>query len=652
MSLNNSLFERIAENLKPYPPFLYLNREDLLKLSRMVRIKFHEQGELVFSEGDKRRPKFFVVNNGSVKVSSTTRSKNALNDVRKKGDILGVGHLLEAEGVYVNTAETCEDTILYTIPWEPFAELLPLYPDAVRYLKANIGLRSDLPIPALRGTVEMLPAEDLPETLVGRVEQTTELSKYATERFVNCEPGETMQEVAFKMLNEKAEAIVVVDGEGYPQGIVTKTDMAKAVQSGRHPQEAVAADFMSYPVITIDSNPRLGNCLRIMMKSGFQHLCLTEDGTSRSPAKGVISERDLMLYYGNNPMVIIRQIGEINSFRELNHMRARADKLILHELRSSSSLKWFSEILNELNRAFVKKVIRLAMDTLRKEGLYVPQASFCLFFAGAGGRAELFTRSPMDRGLVYVPDEEKDSEYCASFFEKLSVRISEGLLKCGWTHNEMGYTENNPLWCQPLEVWKSYFNDWIGNTDAKSIYDNLHWFDMSPAHGVEVLVDELRLAQHVRMDQNKRFVRHLSELILQNLPSHKAYAEFNSRDDHGDPVPFNLYKNVVEPIVNMVRLLALANQVKYETSTPGRLKKLEEVFEDKTELFDDVAEGFNFAMFVCTRTGLRDQSPGHLIDPGELDAIEVQLIKSTFRGVLDLRNFIEQQYLQETQEKS
>jgi len=645
MKLANSLFERIADFLAEYPPFNYIEARDLESIARTVRIKFHEKDEIIFEEGTPRKKHFFVLNKGSVKVTSSRRGKRELIDIRKEGDLLGTGHLLEPNGNYVSTAVTIEDTILYAVPWVEFANFLPLYPDVIRYLKANISLRSDYRIPSMAHHVEMFSPEDEVDSLILRIEQTTKLSEYAKARFVYCAPTESMQEVAFKMIHNKTEAIVVVNRDGHPLGMVTKTDMAKAVQSGRSPKKVTAQDFMSSPVITIESDPRLGRCLRIMMKTGFQHLCLTKDGTPESPACGVISERDLMLYYGNNPMVIIRQIGEINSFEELSHMRHRADMLTLHDLRSAESIGWFAEVVHDLNRNFVKKVIRLALDTLRAEGNYMPPSSFCLFFAGLGGRKELFTRNAMDRGLIWVSDRPNDEEVCRNYYQKLAIRINEGLLKCGWTDNKKGFTESNPQWCQPLRVWKEYFNDWIATDDLEQLYSNLHWFDMLPADGLDYLLDDLYISRKIRIDNNDLFLRKLARATLNHSANPSDYESFNRLDENGKPERFDLDAYVYSPLVDMGRVMAYAQGIQHVTSTYERFLTLAEIDPANKSAYEEAAEGFRISLLIIARTGLKEQSNGKKIDPGTLNSLEIQLVKSTFRTVLNLQDMIEEKFL-------
>ncbi len=644
MRIANSLFERIADFLEEHAPFQYMNKADLLEIAKLIRIKFHEKDEIIFDAGKIRKKQFFIINKGSVNVTNPAASKRSLTDTRYVGDLLGVGHLFDPGGCYIHSATTAEDTILYSIPWEPFEKILPFYPDVARFLKANISLRSDLDLPTIAGVTGFSHTDPLSDTLVDRIEEITQLSEYARDRLVHCGPHETMQEVAFKMLNTKSEAIVVVNHDHYPLGIVTKTDMARAIQSGRSPAQATAEDFMSSPVITVKDNPTLGNCLRIMMKSGYQHICLTENGTDQSPTSGLISERDLMLYYGNNPMVIIRQIGEINRFEELSHMRHRADMLILHELRSAEGIEWFSDVVHDLNRAFVKKVIRLSMDSLREEGVYMPQASFCLIFAGAGGRRELFTRHAMDRGVMWLADHEKDHAYCEEYFSKLSELIHEGLLKCGWTKNLEGFTESNPKWCKPISEWKSYFEGWITEGKGIELFENLRWFDMLPADGYEKLAEETRGHIQQLIKDHPSFVKRLAQTVLENAPTSEDFEKFSPKGPKQYTHFFDLYGKVCMPLVNMARLLTFAHNLPFRNTTYERFKALAEADPKNRHIYDEAAEGFRISLFIVSRSGLRDQNPGNLVHPKELSSLEVQLAKSTFRNVLSLQNFIESQY--------
>lgn len=639
MSLSESLFQRIADFLDDYPPFQYLGKEDLLQIARLVKIKFHERDETIFEENTPRRNLFYVIHNGSVRVFNRKGKKHQLRDLRVEGELLGIGHISGLSN-YTQSAVAENDTILYSIPWEPFSQLLPAYPDVMRFLRANTSLH-----PESRSwggaASEMLPGDPGADTLVGHINETTYLPQIVQKRFLACHPNDTLQEAAYKMLQNELEAIIVVDQEGLPKGMITKTDMTRCIQAGRLPRKALAKEFMSAPVITVGDNPRLGDCMRLMLKSGCRFLCMTKDGSSFTPATGVISERDLMLYYGNNPMVIIRQIGISDNFEELTHLRYRADMLMLNELRSVDAILWFSEVVHDLNCSFARRVLELAQADLRAEGYYPPDVDICWMAAGAGGRKELFTRTAMDRGMVFKPLSAPAEAHANEYLNRLTAAISNGLIKCGWTPNTRQMTEANIQWNRSLNDWEAYFHQWINHTLEDELPAVLPWFDLLPIAGDEYLVDSFQSVLVREIASHPAFIRRLATVTITSIPKPEFYESFSTRGSREGERRFDIAHSVLQPLSHLARLFALREGIVKHTSTIDRFNKLAKISPANRPLFEDAAEGFKIALFCSAKTGLREQSPGNLIEPATLTGIEQQSIKSTFRSIFELQNLAE-----------
>ena len=48
-----------------------------------------------------------------------------------------------------------------------------------------------------------------------------------------------------------------------------------------------------------------------LIKNNISHLCITKDGTRSSKAVGIFSNHDLLVSFGNNPSILIKEIKRV-----------------------------------------------------------------------------------------------------------------------------------------------------------------------------------------------------------------------------------------------------------------------------------------------------------------------------------------------------
>ena len=120
----NVIAGRVKEFLIQFPPFLFLNEEDLNKLALHVEIVFYKKGEIIFQEKNLPKNHFYVLRKGSVKLIAN----EALMDICDEGDIFGIRSLI-VKKPYIASAVCEEDGIVYLISHEIFEPFLKNYPD-------------------------------------------------------------------------------------------------------------------------------------------------------------------------------------------------------------------------------------------------------------------------------------------------------------------------------------------------------------------------------------------------------------------------------------------------------------------------------------------------------------------------------------------
>jgi CBS domain-containing protein len=102
------------------------------------------------------------------------------------------------------------------------------------------------------------------------------------------EPGETITQVAQRMVERNVGAVLVLDG-GRLVGIMTERDLMRAVARGL-PGDAVVAEFMTRDPETIEPDDTTQHAVVLMIHGGFRHLPVVEG----DDVVGMLSIRDLM----------------------------------------------------------------------------------------------------------------------------------------------------------------------------------------------------------------------------------------------------------------------------------------------------------------------------------------------------------------------
>jgi signal-transduction protein with cAMP-binding, CBS, and nucleotidyltransferase domain len=130
---------RVADFLKQHAPFDSLPESDLLALAGSGRVKFHEDDEFLFRQGDAPGTALFVIQQGRVELLDETAAIPRLRDVLGEGDLLGLDRLL-GYGKHRHSARTVGDVILYAIDATLFAGLAAAHREVERYVAAHAAV--------------------------------------------------------------------------------------------------------------------------------------------------------------------------------------------------------------------------------------------------------------------------------------------------------------------------------------------------------------------------------------------------------------------------------------------------------------------------------------------------------------------------------
>lgn len=122
------------------PIFSSLDKEDLLKIARLIKHKDYKKGDFIFHTGDKI-DSIIIINEGSAKaVKYTAEGREQILYVFLEGDFFGEKYLLTNETASYSV-EVLKDVKVCMLMKEQFKELLYNYPDIAIKIIEELGNR-------------------------------------------------------------------------------------------------------------------------------------------------------------------------------------------------------------------------------------------------------------------------------------------------------------------------------------------------------------------------------------------------------------------------------------------------------------------------------------------------------------------------------
>ncbi|MGB5833817.1 MAG: DUF294 nucleotidyltransferase-like domain-containing protein [Thiohalocapsa sp.] len=645
-----SIAYRVADFLRRYPPFQYLTDSELLELVGGGRVAFHENGELVFEQGRKRSRYVYVIQQGVVRLIDVQPDGETLCDVRGDGDLLGIGRYLGIDE-HIYTARTESDVILYALPAELFWELVKRHPRASRFLAAyfTAGI-------APAGLETEQPRSD--EVRLGR--RPVDWMAHRVEpvlppETVVCSPDTPLRDVAVRLAETGCPAAAVSAGDGQ-FGLITQTMLSDRVASGELSPNAPAHELMRSVCGLAKPGQPAGHYLTRMLQLETEHLLLTADGRSEGPVVGIVSRRDLTRVEGAAPLAIVEDMARASCIGDLAQLRAQGEAVIAAGLTGVDSIHWLAPIAAAFDAAVLKRVVGLVEGALAEEGIENPDLDHCWVFFGSAGRSELLTAHDLDHGLIYDDPAPNLRRNARSYFLELGRRVSAGLAACGYVTSAKTIVSGHPSACRAIGEWERAFGNWIQDPIESCVYRATAFFDLRPVHGDCRMVERLERHIHGEKERNPGFVPLLVNDSMANLPPLTFFRGLVIDDDGAYTEMLDLRRATLQPVGDIARALALDYGSRLTTqrgchpgshwgaSTMERLRALTPEDDDAALLIDETAAAFRNALYHRARTGLTTDTDGSRVDPSKLTRLEQNLLKSGFRTVLRLMEFMGRRY--------
>ena len=447
-------------------------------------------------------------------------------------------------------------------------------------------------------------------------------------------------EVVARMAEAGASAVVVVDPEGSPSGILTQQDVTRRIVGGPTMDQTVGT-LMTRPVATVTEGQWLYEAIGLMRRLGFRHMPVV-DGAGR--LTGMFDLHEALTAAMPGLVANIDRLTHESSLNGLHEVKVAQVQLAADLFAEHVPAPEIQDLVSGINNDIYRRLLALDLTILRAEEGGEPPVAFCTIVMGSGGRGESFLFPDQDNGFIL--DDYPDTEHARidAFFIELASRMTEELNQLGFPRCHGGVMATNPVWRKTRSQWRRQLERWMAKrSDAALLFCDV-LFDFRGVHGADAFAEELRDMILASCGENPGFLRHMFGVQAE----HRAgLGWFNrlltERHDTAHKGEINLKLAGTLPLAEAVRLLALKEGIR-ATGTLARLDELAAAGRLGRDVQDQLHAAFDHITGLQLRQQIADYQSGRplssFVAPDSLTVRETRLLKQAFKAINDFRTHV------------
>lgn len=508
----------ILSYLHPYDVLSSDARNDILKQSTWIDVG---KGQQIYACGDHLKGLYII---GSGQVSITDASGAPLSLLNRENSF-GERGLLR-DNIAVTTATADEDCRLLCIPAALFRSLLTQHEAFQRFFD-----RSGPAAPSRKADLTSVRVEAL----------------MATGPAV-CSPDTSIKTAGRIMRDGRISCLCVV-ADSALVGIVTLRDIVNKAVAEDLPKDTPVSSIMT-------ANPRVlppsaigSDVLHLMMEYRLGHLPVVSAGR----LVGIVTQTDLTRFQASHAASLVAQAAHARSAADLAEITARIPGLLVQLVAAGNRHDAVTRMITDIADVVTRRLLRLA-----EEKFGPPPAKYLWLACGSQGRQEQTGVSDQDNCLIL---EDGTSDTDLEYFQPFAQFVSDGLNACGYVYCPGDMMATNPLWQQPLSVWKDYFKGWIASPSKEAQMLASVMFDLRPIGGDESLFDDLHAQTLNAAAGNSIFTAHMATNALTHATPLGLLRGLTTirAGEHRNTIDTKL--NGVIPVVDLGRMYALQGQL-------------------------------------------------------------------------------------------
>lgn len=447
-----------------------------------------------------------------------------------------------------------------------------------------------------------------------------------------CFLNDSIKKAVQIMTRTSSGVILVQSNEGIPVGIFSDSDLRERVVAENVDFDQAIHKVMVAPLVTISEKQMLFEAILKMRAKNVKYICMDN---IKGEVTGVLSLEDLANAQHHSQTMLTHRISVAETKDELKACYNQLAPLVKALMESGMKVHKLTSLISNVSDEITKRVIQLCTE----EGEVAP-VKYSFIILGSVGRKEQTMATDQDNAFIFEDVPEEKFPEVQEYFLNLGRSINEWLDFIGYSYCKGDVMARNPKWCQPLSVWKKYFNQWISSSTPQSLIDTSIFYDMRFLEGDKSIADNL--SQHILQINNNKpvFLYHLAQTILSLKPPISFFGNFivESGDEHKSSLDI---KQVMTILTGFLRVYALKHNLNVVNSLE-RLHALVEtgIFSDEDQ--NSVTDTYNYLMNLRIKHQLellqKGQEPDNYINPRKISEIERSILKKIFTKLTDLQS--------------
>ncbi|PKF60565.1 histidine kinase [Psychromonas sp. psych-6C06] len=608
-----TLIPNIHDFIARIDPFDKLPRDLQRQIASSIKIIYLAKGEQIHFGGEHELRYLYVIRTGSME---QRKHSGMLRAKLSEEDLFGFTFLEKhKEDKEDYTATAIESTLLYLIPHAELLKLLEEHPLFVEHFASNAQVR-------LHSALDVVWSDSEKGIFVKKV------SEVASDKIAVVQHDTPIQEVARDIIAVCSPTAVVMK-EGVIVGLITDRDMTKRVILAGVDIQTPVSQVMTEDPLTIGPHDLVLKASSLMMQHNIRSLPVVENNR----VFGLLTTTHLVRNNRMQAVFLIEKIKYAETAQDLALLTSERQAIFEALVEGQVNGDVIGHVMTMIMDAYNRRLIQMA-----EKHFGTPPCEYAWIVAGSHARNEIHMLSDQDNAII-LSDEATSSDRL--YFQHFSMWICNALDACGFPLCTGKFMAANPKWCQPLRVWKAYYDKWIANPEYDCLLNISVFLETRWLFGDQQFNNELQSHLFDGIAKSSIF---LPSLVRDSISINPPLGIFNSlvlekTGSHSNML--NIKKFALTLIVDLARIYGLAAGAT-SSETVTRFNEAYDKNMLSEEMLKNVLGAFRFITQIRLTHQLKElkagREPDNHIDPNIFGSFERKHLKDAFRIISDLQD--------------